>query len=264
LAALFLAGVRNIQPSPVGFKFHAVLVVNSAHLASLNSPDSDRWLPIIWALDYFKSSQARDQMEGDWTLSEAEESNLPSSSEAKGLFIEAMDQWDEAKSDRAITALARSTDQRDLFNLFCHYGARDFRDIGHKAIYVANGWRTLQTIGWKHSEPVLRSLAYALLERGRGNQEQFIRLEPNSPRLVQGRNQDRSHARSFAGSSLWQLAGRQRQGNRAAQREDRSPIDLGRSVPTRRRNDDAAARHRFVACLHQHQRDSLFVSEDHF
>ncbi|HTD67968.1 MAG TPA: twin-arginine translocation signal domain-containing protein, partial [Candidatus Limnocylindria bacterium] len=46
LAALLLAGVRNIQPRPVGFKFHAVLVVNSAHLASLASPDTDRWLPI--------------------------------------------------------------------------------------------------------------------------------------------------------------------------------------------------------------------------
>ena len=39
LAALLLAGVRNIQPRPVGFKFHAVLVVNSAHLASIASPD---------------------------------------------------------------------------------------------------------------------------------------------------------------------------------------------------------------------------------
>ena len=39
LAALQLAGVRNIQPRPVGFKFHAVLVVNSAHIASLASPD---------------------------------------------------------------------------------------------------------------------------------------------------------------------------------------------------------------------------------
>ncbi|NNM29697.1 MAG: hypothetical protein HKO57_09245, partial [Akkermansiaceae bacterium] len=41
---------------------------------------------------------------------------------------------------------------------------RDFRDIGHKAIYVANSWRTLHNIGWRHAEPVLRSLAYALLE----------------------------------------------------------------------------------------------------
>ncbi|MDB4506726.1 hypothetical protein N9055_00745, partial [Akkermansiaceae bacterium] len=47
LSALLLAGIRNIQPRPVGFKFHAVLVVNSAHLASQNSPDSDRLLPPI-------------------------------------------------------------------------------------------------------------------------------------------------------------------------------------------------------------------------
>src|SRR5690242_2829295 len=33
LAALLLSGVRNIEPRPaVGFKFHGVLVVNSAHL----------------------------------------------------------------------------------------------------------------------------------------------------------------------------------------------------------------------------------------
>ena len=43
LAALLLAGVRNVQPRPsVGFKFHAVLVVNSAHLASISSTDGDR------------------------------------------------------------------------------------------------------------------------------------------------------------------------------------------------------------------------------
>ena len=58
LAGLLLAGVRNVQPRPqVGFKFHAVLVINSAHLASLNSPDSDRWLPSFWAIDRFKSAQ---------------------------------------------------------------------------------------------------------------------------------------------------------------------------------------------------------------
>src|SRR5439155_24102561 len=43
LAAVMLAGVRGIQPRPVGFKFHAVLVVNSAHLASLAAHDRDRW-----------------------------------------------------------------------------------------------------------------------------------------------------------------------------------------------------------------------------
>src|SRR5262245_63488397 len=54
LAALLLAGVRNVQPTPsVGHKLHAVLVVNSAHLASLGAPDTALWLPIFWALDYF-------------------------------------------------------------------------------------------------------------------------------------------------------------------------------------------------------------------
>lgn len=66
LAALLLAGIRNVQPRPsVGFKFHAVLVVHSAHLVALASPEADRWLPIFWALDQFKRSQATDVREGD-------------------------------------------------------------------------------------------------------------------------------------------------------------------------------------------------------
>ena len=169
LSALLLAGVRNIQPRPVGFKFHAVLVVNSAHLASLRSPDSDRWLPIFWALDYFKSSQARDVAEGDWTMTPVNEKNVPSPAKARNLFQEGMNHWDEEKVDAATAGLARTVGAQETFDIFARYGARDFRDIGHKAIYVANSWRTLQTIGWNHSEPVLRSLGYALLQHNGGN-----------------------------------------------------------------------------------------------
>jgi len=165
LAALLLAGVRNIQPRPVGFKFHAVLVVNSAHLASLASPDSDRWLPIFWAIDQFKSSQAADVREGDWTMSPVDESAVPPSHRARQAFIDAMDNWDESAADTAVVGLARTSSADELFDVFCRYGARDFRDIGHKAIYVANSFRTLEAIGWHHAESVLRSLAYALLDR---------------------------------------------------------------------------------------------------
>src|SRR5262245_9582460 len=73
LAALMLAGVRSVQPRPVGFKFHAVLVVNSAHLASLASPEGDRWLPLFWALDNFKGAQARNQREGNWHMAALDE-----------------------------------------------------------------------------------------------------------------------------------------------------------------------------------------------
>ncbi|YCM42520.1 hypothetical protein V2O64_14510 [Verrucomicrobiaceae bacterium 227] len=169
LSALMLAGVRNIQPRPVGFKFHAVLVVNSAHLASLNSPDSDRWLPIFWALDQFKSSQAQDVKEGDWTMSPVKEGEVPSAEKARRMFIEGMTQWDEAKVDAATAGLARTVGAQEVFDLFARFGARDFRDIGHKAIYVANSWRTLQAMGWRHAEPVLRSLGYALLQHGGKN-----------------------------------------------------------------------------------------------
>src|SRR5829696_8867510 len=110
LAALLLAGVRNVQPRPsVGHKFHAVLVVNSAHLASLASPDSDRWLPIFWALDYFKSSQASNVKEGNWTMPPVDESAVPPSHRAREAFVTAMDRWDEAAADAAIAGLVRTT-----------------------------------------------------------------------------------------------------------------------------------------------------------
>ncbi len=164
LAALLLAGVRNVQPRPsVGFKFHAVLVVNSAHIASLDGPDEHRWLPIFWAIDNFKSSQARDVQEGNWTMAPVDESKLPTATKARAAFRQAMDAWDVPAADTAIAALTRTAGANEIFEEFFRYGARDFRAIGHKAIFVANSWRTLQCIGWQHAEPVLRSLAYALL-----------------------------------------------------------------------------------------------------
>jgi hypothetical protein len=166
LSAVFLAGVRGIQPRPVGFKFHAVLVINSAHLASLRAPDKERWLPLFWAIDNFKSSQKANQEQGDWRMDPVQESKLPPPHRARQRFIEAMDDWDEEGVDRAITALARTASSEQVYELFWRYGCRDFRDIGHKAIYAANSWRTLQAIGWRHGEPVARSLAYAMLDRG--------------------------------------------------------------------------------------------------
>ncbi len=164
LAGLLLAGVRNVQPRPsVGHKFHAVLVVNSTHLASLASPPEHRWLPIFWALDNYKSSAASDVREGNWTMGPVDESAVPAGHNAKHAFVAAMENWDEAAADVAVAGLARTGGTNELFDLFCRFGARDFRSIGHKAIFVANGFRTLNTIGRQHSEPVLRSLAYALL-----------------------------------------------------------------------------------------------------
>lgn len=180
LSAVFLAGVRNIQPRPVGFEFHCVLVVHSAHQAALAAPDSERWLPLFWSLDNFKQSQATKLKRGAWTMPTLEEGKLPSAAQAKGRFIEAMDAWDEEGADRAVAALTRSAGAGELLELFARYGARDFRSIGHKAIYVANAFRTLNTIGWRHAEPVLRSVAFALLAHD-GTNPAKADLEPDRP-----------------------------------------------------------------------------------
>ena len=171
LAALLLAGVRNVQPRPaVGFKFHCVLVVNACHLSSLSGPDEDRWLPIFWALDYFKSSQADEVRRGGWRMKPVQESAVPDGAHARQQFVDAMDQWDVEHADVATAGIVRHLGATEVFQLLATYAARDYRSIGHKAIFLANAWRTLQVIGWQFAEPILRSLTFALLNhRGESN-----------------------------------------------------------------------------------------------
>lgn len=164
LAALFLAGIRNVQPRPsVGFKFHSVLVVHSAHQASLAAIDEHRWTPLLWSIDYFKRAQQSDVREGDWTMAAAPSRNLPEPTQALQSLDEAMDRWDVEAADAAATVVARTATSSQILNLLAKHAARDYRSIGHKSIYLANAFRTLDVIGWQHSEPVVRSLCYAIL-----------------------------------------------------------------------------------------------------
>jgi hypothetical protein len=171
LAALLLAGVRNVEPRPsVGFKFHSVLVVNSAHLASLAAPDAERWLPIFWAMDNFKSGQAANIKERNgWRMPPVKESAMPPARKARQVFIDAMEKWDAEAADVAIASLTRTAGADDVMELFWRYAPRDFRSIGHKIIFASNVRRTLAVIGWQHAEPVLRSLTYALMSSGNIN-----------------------------------------------------------------------------------------------
>jgi hypothetical protein len=164
LAALLLAGVQEVQPRPtVGYKFHTVLAVISYHLLGNGLSERDRWLPIFWGIDYFKVAQARDSAQGDWKLDAVDKSAMPPADKADPALVEAMNRWDESAADAAAAAIARHGKPEPAFELFYPLGARDFRSIGHKAIFVMCAQRTLELIGWQHAEPVLRSLAYALL-----------------------------------------------------------------------------------------------------
>jgi hypothetical protein len=164
LAGLFLAGIRNIKPRPVGFKFHAVMVMNSAHLLAQSSAVTERLLPLLWALDNFKASQAQDVKEGDWSLGPVDESHVPKPHQAKAEFIRAMEAWDADAADSAIAGLCRCSGAAETMEPLWRAAVRDQRNIGHKAIFAAQSWRTLQSIGWEHAEPVLRSLVFGLLD----------------------------------------------------------------------------------------------------
>jgi len=162
LASLFLAGIRDVNPQPPGFKFHCVLAIHSANQLSLDAAPEDRVLPLFWALDQFKKSQAENVKQGDFHLRQITGS-LPAPEKAATEFHAAMQAWDPERANRAVVALVRSRGANEVVEAFWRYGARDFRHIGHKGIFVANSWRTLQTIGWQHAEPAMRSLVLACL-----------------------------------------------------------------------------------------------------
>lgn len=165
LAGLFLAGIRNINPQPPGFKFHCVFVIHSCNYLSRMGTPEERYLPLFYALDDFKKSQGQDIEQGDFVLGPVK-GTLPTGQAAWDEFHAAMRDWDEARADRAITALVREQEPEDVFEGLWEYGARDYRNIGHKIIFVSHAWRTLQAIGWEHAEPTLRSLILGLLDFG--------------------------------------------------------------------------------------------------
>jgi len=161
IAALYLAGIRNVDPRSAGSRFHCVYVINSAHLLAVESPAHERLLPLFWALDDFKGAQAsRPRAMGPLIA------RTPSGADAVGALRAAVHAWDRDAAETALAGMARTCGAAEAFEALWRLGARDFRPIGHKAIFVANTWRTLQVIGWQHAEPAFRALGQALAGNG--------------------------------------------------------------------------------------------------
>src|SRR6201982_759398 len=103
LAALCLAAVRNVQPYPdVGYKYHSVMVLRSIHLATEQLPFPDKWLPIGWAADYFKDTQAQEETDRGWGLPTAAGAAGGHREAARRALVAALDKWDHDASDAAI------------------------------------------------------------------------------------------------------------------------------------------------------------------
>ncbi len=164
LAALTLATVRNVQPYPdVGFKYHAVMVLQSIHHTTLGVSPAERWLPVLWAVDNFKEEQAEELHTSGWTMAARTPAPAGSLDRARSRLVSALDAWDLEAADAAIVSYASVAEPHEVFEVLWQYGARDFRGIGHKAITVQNAHRILGLLGWQYREPVLRSTVAALV-----------------------------------------------------------------------------------------------------
>src|SRR5262245_53926884 len=136
LGALFLAGIRNVNPRPPGFALHCVFVIHSAHLIGMEAPADSRLLPLFYALDNFKTAQARDAgPQGDDYVMRPIRGPLPAPEKAAADLAAALETWDGERAERAAATMARHGLVSAAFEMLWRYGARDYRNIGHKAIY---------------------------------------------------------------------------------------------------------------------------------
>lgn len=169
LGALAEAAARAVAPYPhVGFKYHAFLVLHAVERSMRLGLAADAWLPLLWAADVLKESQADEQRRGGWRLSSVLPCAIPAPDRAEAALREALDRWDPEAADAAVIGLLRAGEHERLFALLFAYGARDFRAIGHKAIAVANCHRLASVVPAEHLEPMLRSVVLALGNHGEG------------------------------------------------------------------------------------------------
>ena len=101
-----------------------------AALGGQTAAESDRLLPLLWALDNFKASQAKDIEEGDWTLGKVDEARLPGPGRARAEFVRAMEAWDADAADASIAALCRTSGAAETMEPLWRLGVRDQRNIG--------------------------------------------------------------------------------------------------------------------------------------
>jgi hypothetical protein len=218
LTALCLAAVRNVQPYPdVGYKYHSVMVLRSMHLTTEQLLSADRWLPIVWAADYFKDTQAQERAASGWRLPTRLTASVGDREAARRALVTALDNWDRDGADAAIVKYAQAARLDEIFSVLFAYGARDLRAIGHKAITVSNAHSLVALLGSVHAEPILRSTVAALQNSGEGPNPARHDLQPDRP-WRQNQKQSREipqswkHGRDDAGArrelraSLYQVS----------------------------------------------------------
>lgn len=147
LAANFVAGIRYHLGA------HSIFVTHSVNQVALDVGREERLLPLFYHVAILRSESWKPQ------LKPIQDHELPAARRAAAVFPMAMAEGDKETASRALIALARGEGARQAFDRLWFYGAeRNHNSGGHAAIAVTNLFRTLETIGWHHTEPVLQYL----------------------------------------------------------------------------------------------------------
>lgn len=187
LAAAFLAGIRDVEPRPVGFQFHCVMMTNSAFEIAARAPANERLAAALYNLDDFKQSQARDARGKDWQLGAAPPTAATDAAAATRRLSDVLANWDLDGADAAATAAAHCATLDDAFEALWWFSMRDFTNIGHNPIFTTQAHRTLQQIGWRHGTDVMRSLVHGLLDGKPGDGDAtFVANRERAAQLVIG------------------------------------------------------------------------------
>jgi hypothetical protein len=208
-AAVFLAGVLEIEPRPVGFRLHAVLVVESVYQLAERSPARERLFPVLFNLDDVKASQGADAERGDWKLPKRPSVTLTNADAGRAELAAALEAIDGERADRAVTALLTSASLADVFEVLFRRAIGDFGHIGHKVIYAAHAERTLRRIGAAAAEPALRSLVYGLTDPSTASEREDFgesrelvkQLPAANPKAVAGPEMSLTLSRAFLAGS---------------------------------------------------------------
>jgi hypothetical protein len=165
LGAVFLAGVEDIRPLPVGHVLHTVMMVESVCVLAEGADATTSALAALWALDDFKNGQAQDERRGDWQLGPAPRPLSRPEVELR----RALERFDPDQAERAIVGLAAEAGTARCFEALWPFAARSLRDAGHRIIHAAQLDRAVRRFGVDCALPALRSVTIGLATDAEGD-----------------------------------------------------------------------------------------------
>jgi hypothetical protein len=177
--ALAMASARAVGPRPyLSVEFHALLSAGPCHQATKLFADRQVYLPLLWLAENLKAMQAQHIAKGNPSLQYIEIATAQHAGEALAELQDRLDRWDEGEVEGAALRAHFSAKGDEVWELFRRYAARDLRDIGHKSIAIANGWKAANGLSKREQAPIVQNIALSLLRHDSDQPLPSAILEP--------------------------------------------------------------------------------------